>query len=138
MFISFAVFGIKNLIETKRKIQIENFPNKLQEGINEVHDSTHGQQPFSFSLPEKEVDQICFVNPDYDGENNLKLIKKREDGINREIKTAKIDHIDIESITEKSEKNSYCIENTGKEIILILKKEENNPEVIIKQKVLQQ
>jgi len=130
LFISFAVWGVTKLIQTKENVEIEKFPSDLQDDVDEVWKSTYGEQKTSYTLP-KEIDKVCFMKTDFG--KNMKLTEKK-DGLDRTRGEYNIEHIDIDSIVSEGEGGEYCIENVDKNIKLTLKKEEGNSQVIIEKR----
>jgi len=128
LFISFAVWGVTKLINTKEGIEIEKFPSDLQDDVDSIWKSTSGEQKVSYSLP-KEIDKVCFMQTDFD--KNMKLTEKK-DGLDRTRGEYKIEHLDIDSIVREG--GEYCIENTDKTIKLTLKKEEGSSQIIIEKR----
>lgn len=125
LFVSFAVWGITKLLNIQEKVGVEKFPDELQEDINDIWGSSHGEQKKSYELPKK-VGSVCFVDEEYP--ENLFLKEKKEGGIEKEIGRYEIKHLDIEKTTQ--EKEEICIQNEG-EINLKLIKERNNPNITI-------
>jgi len=128
LFISFAAWGVYKLINLKKEVEIEKFPDDLQDDVDELWKGSYGEQtPEPYSLP-KEVDMVCFVKPEY-GKENLELIERREEGMDKTIRKFEIEHVDIEGTI--GEDDRYCIDTVDNKVGLTLIKDQDNPNVII-------
>lgn len=108
VFIAFAFFAIKKFLGIKNEIQIRQFLDDLQKDVDKIWKGSQGSQEVEYILPSK-IDAVCFTNDDYE---NLFFRSKGY------VRGKKIDHIDIEKITEEGD---FCIEKVNSKVKILIK-----------------
>jgi hypothetical protein len=112
VFLVFGFYAIKKIIEFQQSVQIEQFIDNFQNDIDTMWKSPQGSKSVTYSLPSK-INSICFINDDAIFEK-LRITSKNV------IPGEKINHIDVEKITEKE--NPFCIENNEGKIQMVISK----------------
>jgi hypothetical protein len=134
IFLAFAFYAIKFLLNMQKSIKIGEFIKNLQEDIDKMQKGSSGSQKNEYVL-NKKVDYICFI--DYDSpkrgiNRNLydelqQLFFKDENlffypiGSGEGIDKVKIKNIDLIKITKNE--NPFCINCFEGKVDLIIKKE---------------
>ena len=119
VFIAFSFFAIKKFLNIQDQMQIIKFTERLQNDVNKIWQATKGSHEVEYSLPKK-IEKVCFRDAD---EN---LIFYSSDFI----PPKKINHLDIQEITEKE--NPFCVDNIRGKIKLTLEKDFGEELVAIK------
>ena len=134
IFVAFAFYAITKFLDLKNKVEIGKFIEDLEEDIDKLWKGAQGSQEVEYFIPKK-IEYVCFV--DFDsvagGEDknfyiNLRKAKSSEEnlvfypvGSAGGLDSKKIEHINIESITEIN--NPYCIKQSKGKVKLILEKD---------------
>ncbi|MFH1787684.1 MAG: hypothetical protein ABH811_02755, partial [archaeon] len=143
VFISFAFYVIKILIEGQQRDTIFLFKEDLQNDIDKIwRGSGSLSRPGGYSLPKK-IEYACFVDFSYRerGENKelySKLKRAFEEyenlifypvGSTEGVDAFEIKHIDL--ITMTKNENPFCIENNDGKIELTIKRDYDQELVLI-------
>jgi len=143
VFIAFAFYVIKILIEGQEEATVLLFKEDLEEDIEKIWKGSGSiTKPEGYKLTKK-IEMVCFV--DYSspekGENSeiyrkLKQVYYEYEnmffypvGSGAGLDATTIRHIDLEKMTESE--NPYCIENKDGRIILTIKKGYNEELVLV-------
>ena len=134
IFIAFAIYAIKFLLNLEKTVGVGQFINNLQEDVDKMHRGSHGSQENKYYL-DKDIEYVCFI--DYHSPakgiksvlyNRLKQVFFEEEnlffypiGSSEGIDSVKIKNINIEKITEIG--NPFCVKNSEGKFNLIIKKE---------------
>jgi len=133
IFLSFAFYVIKMLLDSQAQGTILLFADGLQDDIDKAWKGDQTSQEISYKLPSK-IELVCFVdfNSGKKGEDDDIYTDLRKGlsngdenlvfypvGSGKGLDSKLFKHINITSITK--EDNPYCIENNGK-VEIILKK----------------
>jgi len=121
LFLSFGFYGIKTLLDTQDKVQVEKFVDGLQKKVNDMQGSNYGSDEVSFLLP-SHIEGICFVNE----KNNLQL--HEEDFFEERV----IDNLNEEKTV--GDKESLCIKVVGGKVEFLLSKEYGEGSVTVSKK----
>lgn len=143
LFLAFAFYAIKKLLDIQEKMTIANFIDDLSTDVDEMWKGSQGSQPKTYNLPKK-IEYVCFIDfateegsgeyIDFYEEIN-KYFKHEENmvfyplGSSKGLKSEKIEHIDLEKITQ--ENNPYCIKNNKRKVKITIKKDFEEDLVII-------
>lgn len=143
IFITFAFYVIKTLLQGQERDLALLFKEDLQEDVDKIwRGSGSLARPEGYTLPKK-IEYVCFldgrsskkgVNEEF--YNSLKkLFYEYENLIFYPIGSAKgldaaiIEHIDIEEITKDD--NPFCIENIDGKVRMTIKRDYNEELVLI-------
>lgn len=133
IFIAFAFYVIKTLIDGNEKNLIMLFINDLRHDIDSAWKGTQSSQEIIYNLPKK-IEYVCFVDYNsrekganrgfyrelerfYYGSENLIFYPG---GSFEELSSVEIEDINIEKITESE--NPFCIENIDGRVKMTIKK----------------
>jgi len=132
VFVAFAFFAIKKLLEMQDSIKIGQFVDKLQSDVDKIWKGAQGTQTETYTLPSK-INYVCFLDysssrrgPKQNYYDELKRVYYEGEymifyPIGSGLDSFKVEHIDIEKITD--EENPYCIENKKSQVKLIIEKD---------------
>lgn len=109
IFISFAFFAIKKFIGIQDAMKIGQFGDQLQSDVDKLWRGSQGSQEVEYFVPSK-IESVCFVDDEYEN-----LVFHSESFIEGK----KIEHIDIEKITEDGD---FCIDVVKGKIKMTVKK----------------
>jgi len=114
-----GVWGVKKYLKNRPDVLIEEFPGKLQDDVNKLVNVSRDWRQVDYNLPEN-FTRVCFMDKERD---NL-VLKSDSSSIMEQIK-----NVDLSNTTK--EKQEFCVNVTEGEVEMVLRKEENNPKVII-------
>lgn len=117
-----GVWGVNKYLKNRPQTLLKEFPDKIQEDITELKNSTRGWKQPSYGLPEN-FTQVCFKNRERD---NM-ILKSDSGSIMKEV-----EYVDLANITKNAENNEFCVEVVDGDVKMILEKKEDNPKVLIK------
>lgn len=117
-----GVWGVNKYLKNRPQTLLEEFPEKLQEDINDVKNSTRSWRQVDYGLP-KNFTEVCFKNRERD---NL-ILKSGSGSIMK-----RVENVDLANITKNAENREFCVEVVDGDVEMILEKTRDNPKVIIK------
>ena len=139
VFLGFAFYVITNFIDFGTNAKIGAFVNDFQNGVDKAWKGFQSSEEEIYNLPDK-IEKVCLIDLNSEPKIEEELYEEFEfiaDSFesnlffypykNLELTQAKINHIDLEKITEKE--NPYCFGVSDGEVKIIIKKErdkENN------------
>jgi len=109
IFITFAFFAIQKFLGIQDAMKIGQFTDSLQSDVDKLWRGSQGSQKVEYFLPQK-IESVCFVNEEYEN-----LVFHSESFIEGK----KIEHIDIDKITEDGE---FCVEIIKGKVKMTLQK----------------
>lgn len=141
VFLAFAFYVIKLLIESQSKSEVLIFKEDLQNDIDRIWRGS-GSLTQEYNLPKK-IEMACFVDfsvsskgKNQDLYRNLKKVYNEFEnlifypiGSAQGLNAAEIKHINLEEITKTE--NPYCIDNLDGEVKLIIKRDYGEEGVFI-------
>lgn len=111
VFLAFAFFGIKKLMDVQGTALSSQFKSDLQDDINKMWNGPQGQQQVEYNLPNK-VEGVCIADSNY---QNLYFIPEGK------FPGTILTNIDIEQTLGNNEK--ICFENNEGSVTMTLKKD---------------
>jgi uncharacterized protein (UPF0333 family) len=111
VFLAFAFYGIKKLVEVQEIALVSQFKSDLQEDIDKMWNGPQGQQPLKYRIPNK-IEGICITNSEY---QNLYFIPEGK------FQGTIIEHVDFEKSLGKNK--NLCFENNEGTISINLNKD---------------
>lgn len=141
-FIAFAFYAIQKFFGIQKNIEAGRFVNDFQNDIDRMWRSSQGAEEIEYFVPKK-VEKVCVI--DYSS-----VLKGKDKEIGRELKqvydneqnlffyplgsaesldAVKIKHFDIDMVT--LDENPKCFDSFDGKINLTIKKDFENPLVII-------
>jgi hypothetical protein len=111
VFLAFAFFGIRKIIDMQGVALSSQFKSDLQDDINKMWNGPQGQQQMKYNLPIK-IDGVCIVDDNY--ENLYFLPRGKFSGTT-------LENIDIEQTLGSN--NQLCFENNDGSVTMTLKKD---------------
>jgi len=140
-FLVFAFYVIKKVVEIGDDAKVGIFLDDLQKDINKMWKSSHGSEELEYSLPTK-IQYVCFEDFSVDGKGSnfalyeeLKMSRVNNENLifypynSSTIHSKEIKNIDIDETTGKD--NPLCFANEKGKVRIVLKKDYNNPLVIL-------
>lgn len=143
VFISFAFYAIGKFLDIQKAAKTGQFIDAFKADTDRMWKSSSGSQEVEYGLPSS-VEQVCFtdflrnVKPANKKEiyDDLKFVYFEDEnlffypvGSAGTVDSTKIDNIDLIGIT--SGENPYCINNVKGKVKLTIKKEIDEPLVVI-------
>ena len=121
VFLAFAFYAVKKLIEFQDNIKVNQFGDDLQKDIDNLWRSSQGDYDREYRVPNKVV-SVCIVDDDY--ENLIFTAEEYIQGKN-------IKNVDIEKTLEN--KDSLCFNNVNGKVIINFKKDYGDALVTLSQ-----
>ncbi len=142
-FMGFAFYAIQKFLGMQRTLSVGSFSKDLQDDVNRLwRSSQKAQENKEYALPDK-IEKACFLDSssaikgrDWEIGDDLKRLFGGEDnlyfypvGSAEGLDSLTIDHLDLDEMTSRH--NPYCINNSGGKVRITIKKDFNNPLVIL-------
>ena len=143
VFISFAFYAIGKFLDIQKAAKTGQFIDAFKADTDRMWKSSSGSQEVEYGLPSS-VEQVCFtdflrnVKPANKKEiyDDLKFVYFEDEnlffypvGSAGAVDSTKVENIDINEITKNE--NPYCINNVKGKVKLTIKKEIDEPLVVI-------